>query len=126
MLIHSNDNPKTLRRQLLIFLLFAIALLSILSAVIGAWVGSSQSRTMLVNNSLQIADNLAERSILSLLTASQENAEEATDQVLGFNDVIGVAILDMEFKPLLSRGEVIHHRHPSKLLAKCFRSQIGG
>ncbi len=83
MLIIGKDTPRTLRRQLLTFLLVAIALLSILSAVIGAWVGSSQSRTMLVNNSLQIAGNLAERSILSLITASQENADLTAIQSQG-------------------------------------------
>lgn len=106
MLIIGKDKPQTLRRQLLTFLLLAIALLSILSAVIGAWIGANQSRTMLVNNSLQIAGNLAERSILSLLTASQENAEEAIAQVLGFNDVNGVAILTSDLTPLLIRGEL--------------------
>ncbi|OMH38259.1 HAMP domain-containing sensor histidine kinase [Motiliproteus sp. MSK22-1] len=104
MLIIGRNKPQTLRRQLLTFLLLSIALLSILSSVVGAWVGSSQSRSMLVNSSLQIAGNLAERSVLSLITSSEENAEEATSQVLGFSDVIGVAILNEELTPLLIKG----------------------
>ncbi len=104
MLLSGGNRSQSLRRQLLTFLLFSIALLAAVSAVTGAWIGSSQTRTMLINNSLQIADNLADRSVLSLISGSREQAEEAISQVLGFSDVTGVAILEPDLKPLLSRG----------------------
>ena len=104
--IIGRNTPQTLRRQLLTFLLLSIAFLSIVSSFVGAWIGSTQSHSMLVNNSLQIAENLAERSVLSLITGSQTNAEEATSQVLGFSDIIGVAILNEKLIPLLIKGSL--------------------
>ncbi len=97
---------RSLRGQLLTFLLASIALLAITSSVVGTWIGSSQSRTMVLNSSLQIAGNLAELSVLSLVTGSEDNAAEAVAQVLGFNDVVGVAIFADVLTPLVKKGEI--------------------
>ncbi|MEH6627007.1 MAG: ATP-binding protein [Motiliproteus sp.] len=97
---------SSLRGQLLTFLLTSIALLAITSSVVGSWIGSAQSHTMVLNSSLQIAGNLAELSVLSLITDSEDNAAEAVTQVLGFNDVVGVAIFTSQLAPLLQKGEV--------------------
>lgn len=97
---------RSIWRQLLIFLVISICLLSITSSVTAVWISYSQSRQALQQNSLRIADNLARSSVLSLITASKENAQEALSQVLGFNDVIGVAIFTESHQLLQEKGTI--------------------
>lgn len=99
-------SQHSLRRQLLIFLIVSIIALSGTSSIVAAWTAASQSRQVLVQHALQIADNLAQHSMLSLLTESKENAEDAVGQVLGFNDVEGVAIFTERLNPLHQAGSI--------------------
>ncbi len=97
---------RSIWRQLLIFLIIVICLLSLTSSVTAVWTSYNQSRQALEQNSLRIAENLSRLSVLSLITASQENAQDALSQVLGFNDVTGVVIFNDKKIPLLTKGSI--------------------
>ena len=99
-------NQNSLRKQLLTFLGVSIALLSLTSSIVAAWIAVNQSRQVLEHHSLQIAGNLAHQSLLSLITESKENAEPALDQAMAFNDVSGVAIFTERMSLLQQRGEI--------------------
>ncbi len=106
MIFLGRHKHKSIWQQLLLFLIVSICLLSITSSVTAVWVSYNQSRQILQQNSLRIADNLAHLSVLSLITASRENAQEALSQVLGFNDVTGVAIFSDKDGLLLKQGNI--------------------
>jgi signal transduction histidine kinase len=106
MIFFGRHRHKSIWQQLLLFLIVSICLLSITSSVTAVWVSYNQSRQVLQQNSLRIADNLAHLSVLSLITASKENAHDALSQVLGFNDVTGVAIFSDSLDLLLKQGDV--------------------
>ncbi|MGH1460538.1 MAG: HAMP domain-containing sensor histidine kinase [Neptuniibacter sp.] len=97
---------RSIWRQLLTFLIVVICLLSLTSSVTAVWISYSQSRQALEQNSLRIAENLSRLSVLSLITSSKENAQEALSQVFGFNDVTGVVIFSEDQVPLLSQGSI--------------------
>lgn len=99
-------NQNSLRKQLLTFLMVSIALLSLTSSIVAAWIAVNQSRQVLEHHSLQIAGNLAHQSLLSLITESKENADQALDQAMAFNDVSGVAIFTERMSLLQQRGEI--------------------
>lgn len=99
-------NQNSLRKQVLTFLIMSIALLSGTSSLVASFTAANQSRQLLEQHSLKIADNLAQGSILSLITGSKENAEEVLQQVLGFSDVMGVAIFTTDHVPLQKQGQI--------------------
>jgi len=100
-------DQNSLRKQLLMFLVVSIALLSLTSSIVAAWIAVNQSRQVLEHHSLQIASNLAQHSVLSLITGSKENAEEALNQARRFNDVSGVAVFTLQRNVLAQRGELL-------------------
>lgn len=102
----SRYEKRSMWRQLLIFLIVVICLLSLTSSVTSVWTSYNQSKQALKQNSLRIAENLSRLSVLSLITASKENAQEALSQVLGLNDVTAVVIFTDNQSPLLSQGDI--------------------
>ena len=55
-----------------------------------------------INNNIQITHNFADQAVLALLTGSEENAQEAIKQTLGFASVISVAIYKDDGEQLIS------------------------
>lgn len=106
MIFFGRYENRSIWRQLLIFLIVVICLLSLTSSATAVWTSYSQSRHALEQNSLRIAENLSRLSVLSLITASKENAQEALSQVFGFNDVTGVVIFTDSHLPLLNQGDI--------------------
>lgn len=106
MIFLSRYENRSIWRQLLTFLIIVICLLSLTSSVTAVWTSYSQSRQALEQNSLRIAENLSKLSVLSLITASQENAQDALSQIFGFNDVTGVVIFTDQRFPLLTKGSL--------------------
>ncbi|MDF2181101.1 ATP-binding protein [Neptuniibacter sp. CAU 1671] len=97
----------SLKRHLHLFVVGFICLIALSSVLVSAWVAGSQSSQVLQRHSLQIASNLAELSVLPLITGSEENARLAIQQVQGFDDIVGVSIFNTNMTPLVQRGEFI-------------------
>lgn len=101
-----NSKNYSFRRQLMIFLIAAIALLSLVSSTVSSWIALHQSGQVLEKNALQIADHFSKQSVLALLTRSEDNAESALSQVMGFADVTGGAIFADTQQALFMKGEI--------------------
>ncbi len=103
----SQQKSVSLKRHLHIFVVGFICLIALSSVLVSAWVAGSQSSQVLQRHSLQIASNLAELSVLPLITGSEENAQQAIQQVLGFDDIIGVTLFTPNLVPLVQHGDTI-------------------
>lgn len=90
----------SLKRQLLTYFAFCIILLSLTASLVTAWQTSEKIKSSTIARALQVTNNFADQTVLSLLTGSEENAAEAVERSLSFKSVDGVAI----FKP---QGELL-------------------
>ncbi len=96
MLMQIKQTPLSQRvsfkRQLLTIIVVSIILLTLITSILTAWQLSQILRKTTINNNVQITNNFAEQAILALLTASEENTQEAINQALGFTSMISVDI----------------------------------
>jgi signal transduction histidine kinase len=97
-------NKFTFRRQLGITIALGIFMLALFSSVVGAWQGSRQVRSNLLEQGRHITENLARQSTLALVYASSDNAAEAAQTTLKFPGVVSVEIRDVKQLVLLKRG----------------------
>jgi diguanylate cyclase (GGDEF)-like protein/PAS domain S-box-containing protein len=102
---HTNTVKKSLSKQLLLMFASGMLSLALIVSISTAWVTGEQIRSQLINESLQITSALANQSYLALIYESGENALDAVTTTLSFPNVTGVAILDKNKKPLLTKGE---------------------
>jgi diguanylate cyclase (GGDEF)-like protein/PAS domain S-box-containing protein len=79
--------------------------LALIVSISTAWVTGEQIRNQLIRESLQITSALANQSYLALIYESGENALDAVTTTLSFPNVTGVAILNKNTKPLLTKGQ---------------------
>ncbi|SEA11720.1 Signal transduction histidine kinase [Desulfuromusa kysingii] len=95
---------SSFRGQLLGIVTLGILGLALTAAITTAWVASAKASRQMVAQGLQLADTLAEQSILALLYASPENAQDPLGTILSFPDTIYAAIYQMDFNLLASLG----------------------
>ena len=95
------------RSQLVLAFTIGIVFLALASSVVTSHLTSNTIRDRLIEQGLQATEGFAAQSKLALLYHSAENAEDAVQATLGFPDVRGLAIYDMERKALLARGELV-------------------
>ena len=93
------------RQQLAVAFSAGIACLA-LASTLAVWSFSSRTiQTKLVEQGRQITETFAAQSTLALLYQSADNAEDAAKATLGFPDVLGVAVYDLQGRDLLAMGE---------------------
>ncbi len=93
------------RQQLAIAFFIGILLLALASSF-AVWSFSSRTiQIKLVEQGRQVTEAFAAQSTLALLYYSADNAEEAAKATLGFPDVLGVAVYDLQHRALLTKGE---------------------
>lgn len=106
----ADDNTEltssSLKRQLLSYFAFSLVFLSLTASLVTAWQASEKIKSSTVARALQLTNNFADQTVLSLLTSSEENAAEAVHQALSFKSVDGVAIFKPEGELLLSSSKV--------------------
>jgi signal transduction histidine kinase len=95
------------RSQLTKIVAAGILTLAVTTAITSAWVTTNKIRTQFIADGTQVTESFAEQSVLALLYASPENAEDAASAALGFPSILGVNILAADRHPLLARGEPI-------------------
>ncbi|MBI3773235.1 MAG: HAMP domain-containing protein [Gammaproteobacteria bacterium] len=103
----NNAHSTSFRSQLTKIVAAGILTLAVTTALTSAWVTTNNIRSQFIADGVQVTESLAEQSVLALLYASPENAEEASSAALGFPSITGVSILTPDRRPLLARGEVI-------------------
>ncbi|MEW5786993.1 MAG: EAL domain-containing protein [Pseudomonadota bacterium] len=94
----------TLERQLRVAVTVGILCLALFSFLASSWQGTQRVRQDLVDQGVRITDSLARHSMLALLTASPENAEEAVNATLAFPGVVEVEILHGDGRQLIHRN----------------------
>lgn len=92
------------RRQLMSYVVGGIIILSLAGSGLTAWVSSIKIKELIVDDALQATSGLAEQGMLALLTGSNDNAEDAIKQVLGFKSVVGAAVIDAERKIIANQN----------------------
>ncbi len=93
------------KHQLLSFFVLSVGLLALVTSLVTSWQTSRIVSESKVKTGIQLTENLAAQSVLALLTASEENADEALDAALAFQSVIAVAILKNDGEALVSRAK---------------------
>ena len=99
---HTVKQQVSFKRQLLTIIVVSIILLTLVTSILTAWQSSQTLRKTTINNNIQITHNFADQAVLALLTGSEENAQEAIKQTLGFASVISVAIYKDDGEQLIS------------------------
>ncbi|EWH11177.1 hybrid signal transduction histidine kinase and diguanylate cyclase/phosphodiesterase [Catenovulum agarivorans DS-2] len=87
---------SSFRRQLMAYVVGGIIVLSLAGSGLTAWVSSIKIKELIVEDAMQATSGLAEQGMLALLTGSNDNAEDAINQVLGFKSVVGAAVIDAD------------------------------
>ncbi|MDX2480568.1 MAG: HAMP domain-containing sensor histidine kinase [Desulfuromusa sp.] len=93
------------KAQLLGIVTLGILSLALAASVTTAWVTSTKASQLMVAQGLQIADTLAAQSLLALLYASPQNAQDPLNTILSFPNIIHAAIYQTDFKLLASLGD---------------------
>jgi diguanylate cyclase (GGDEF)-like protein len=93
----------TLDHQLRVVVTAGILLLALFSFLASSWQGTQRARQDLVDQGVRITESLARHSLLALLTASPENAQEAVDATLAFPGVVMVEVLHSDGRELIRR-----------------------
>ena len=96
------------KRQLLTIFVISIVFLTLVTSTLTAWQSSQTLKKITIDKNIQIADNFAAHAVLSLLTDSEENAQEAIKQILGFAAVTSVGIYKNNGEKLISSTEELN------------------
>jgi signal transduction histidine kinase len=92
------------KRQLIVIVSVGIFVLAITASISTAWVTSNNLRSLLIKDGLQLAESIAEQSVLALLYDSGENAKDAVRVALAFPSVTHVQIISRDYKPIYLDG----------------------
>ena len=95
----------TFERQLRVTVTVGILCLALFSFLVSSWQSTQRVRQDLIDQGARITESLARHSLLALLTASPENAEESVQATLAFPGVTSVEIIHGDGRVLLSRGK---------------------
>jgi len=93
------------RQQVILTFTLGILCLSLVSSFFISSISSRSVHNQLLGQGKVITKTLAERSTLALLYQSAETAGEAADAILGFPDIVGVTIYDVNNHSLYTNGE---------------------
>ena len=94
------------RHQLSVVYSAGILLLTLVANIVVLNVSVQAMRNRSVDEGIRLTEAFADQSRLSLLYASAENADEATDIFMNFPSVQGVQIVDADFNTLFHQGLV--------------------
>ena len=100
------SSQHSFRKQLFSVFTFSVLGLALISAIASSWFASNQMREQIINEGFQVTANLASQSMLALLYASAENADEAASSALLFPSVSFVQIIDSNSNVLLTKGNL--------------------
>ncbi|MDO8934056.1 MAG: PAS domain S-box protein [Rhodocyclaceae bacterium] len=95
------------KQQLNVAVTVGVIFFALASSLLTSWQGSRQIRRTMLDQGAHIAENLASQSMLALLYASAENANDAVKTALSFPDVTRVEIRHASGRPLLVRGKEV-------------------
>jgi signal transduction histidine kinase len=83
---------KSIKNQVIRFMILGITLMTLIISVVTTLGVNFQSQQMMLNNAYQITEGLAKQTVFSILSGSNQNAQEAMDQVQGFQSVVAARL----------------------------------
>lgn len=86
------NSNKSIKNQVIRFMIFGITLMTIIISVVTTLGVNFQSQQLMLNNAYQITEGLAKQAVFSILSGSEQNAQEAMEQVQGFQSVVAVRL----------------------------------
>ena len=96
--------PKGFKEQLITTFVLGIVLSASVSTYLISSFSGEKVKEKLVSEGYQVTRDFADRNILALLYLSQESAIENVLAIKNFPDIKGVAVFDVERKPLIEDG----------------------
>ncbi len=93
------------KEQLVTAFLVGIFITAALSTYLITTLTSNQVEAKVESQGFQITRDFAERNILALLYFSEESAKENVGSIKNFQDVVGVAVFDVQKKALIEDGK---------------------
>lgn len=97
-------SERSIKAQVVTFIVIAITvMIFVLSLVTSSWI-NQQYRHLMLTNAMQLTEGLAKQAVFSVLSRSEQNAQEAMEQVQGFESVSAARILLENYEPFISRG----------------------
>lgn len=116
-IIPQNSNTLSsrlsIKSQAIAIMVAGIAVMVILLGLLTNYVVNQQSKTLMLKNAFQITEGLAQQAVFPILSGSEENAESAINQVLGFQPVI-TARLRVEHNKIFIEKSKNNHSLPIK------------
>mgnify|MGYP000182745580 CR=1 FL=1 len=96
---------KSIKNQVIRFMILGITLMTVIISFVTALGVNFQSQQMMLNNAFQITEGLAKQTVFSLLSGSNQNAQEAMEQVQGFQSVVAARLLLENHQDFLISGD---------------------
>jgi len=87
------NSNKSIKNQVIHFMIISITLMTIIISIVTTLGVNQQYRELMLKNAFQITEGLAKQVIFSVLSGSEQNAQEAMNQVLGFQSVLAARLL---------------------------------
>lgn len=88
-----------------------VSILSFLAAILNYFSSSIQIEKNLKEYTTQIAEDLAHRSVLSLVTHNKQDAHDALSPIMNFQDILGTAIFTSENVGVYHQGKFWQSQH---------------
>ncbi len=86
------NSNKSIKNQVIRFMIVGVTLMTIIISVVTTIGVNFQSQQIMLNNAYQITEGLAKQAVFSILSGSEQNAQEAMDQVQGFQSVVSARL----------------------------------
>lgn len=92
-----------------------VSVLSFLAAIANYFNSSIQIERNLKEYASQIAEDLAHRSVLALVTHNEQDAKDAISPIMSFKDILGAAIYTPQNKLVYQQGNSWQHKEESAI-----------
>ncbi len=99
------SSPLSIKNQVVIFLIAGITVMTIAISFITTKGVNQQYRELMLNNARQITEGLAKQSVFSILSGSSQNAQDAMNQVEGFQSVVAARLVLEDQSVFTSKGQ---------------------
>ena len=96
------NSTSSFKRQLLFLFTVSVVVLALATSIVTAWQTSMEIRKSTIKAGEQISSNLANQLVLALLTASEENGQDAINSALGFESVNSIFVFNANNELLFS------------------------
>lgn len=104
------NSNRSIKSQVITFMVVSITLMTIIISFVTTTGVNQQYKQLMLNNAFQITEGLAKQAVFSLLSGSEQNAQDAMNQVLGFQSVSAAQLLLEDQHVFLTLGDYPTHK----------------